>query len=135
MRKLILPVLVLLAALPAVAADNYPPNSALCWCLCDAKNPNVADGLPMWKLDKASCKQSEGNACNKGTANEGTLKHCDGCQTNAAGECIPGTSAIKIPSNATLLPVAPWEMTQTAKPLAPVGTAKPVPPPPKSKKR
>ena len=130
MTRFVVTSIVLLMALSAAAKDNFPVNSALCWCICDASNPNAADGIPMWENKSgAACKLSEGKACNQGTANAGTLKSCDGCQTNAQGECIAGSSAIHTPANATLLPTTPWTLTTrvpagTAKPVAPV--AKPV---------
>ncbi len=125
MTRFVVAAIVVLMALSAAAKDNFPLNSALCWCVCDSNNPNAADGLPMWEnKGGAACKLSEGKGCNQGTPNAGTLKFCDGCKTNAIGECIAGSSAIQVPPNATLQPTVPWTMTTRV----PAGTAKPVAP-------
>jgi hypothetical protein len=127
MRKLIVVSIAVLAALPAAALDNryFPPNSALCWCICEANNPAAADGLPMWENKSGqSCKSYEGKTCNPKTPNVGKLTLCDGCQTNEKGECIAGSSAVR-PANGTLLPAPPWEVKLTTKPLVPAGTAQP----------
>jgi hypothetical protein len=113
MRKSILALLALLVAVPAFALPKKnTPGSSLCWCICDSAK---ADSIIMWEKDKPLCSMSNEGKCNaqqpNGTLEPGIAKSCDGCVIGSDGNCIPGSSAIKPPQNATMLPSSPTVST------------------------